>query len=224
MLGALFALLLLGWQCAGDGVRVRYQTDTSGKGAPCTAWSGRNLCVPDQSLDRRALDRWVESDLRLPPISHGSLPDRKAPGAVALVRYCTACHNLALPAMHAADDWGPILDRMHARIKEAVKRGRLSPQQLPSGPAVAQISDYLKKNALKAVGVADLPNGNSAGARALRARCVGCHALPDPAALTAERWSAVVQRMVGYSRHQKQPIAAEEAAAIQDYLRSQARK
>jgi mono/diheme cytochrome c family protein len=45
------------------------------------------------------------------------------------------------------------------------------------------------------IGIGDLPDSTSAGARMLQSYCVTCHSLPSPAMHSATDWPSVVRRM-----------------------------
>lgn len=55
--------------------------------------------------------------------------------------------------------------------------------------------------------------GNTDGKMLFQARCVKCHALPDPGAFTAARWEGILQRMAP-----KAKLTGTETAALKSYL------
>jgi uncharacterized membrane protein YfcA len=61
--------------------------------------------------------------------------------------------------------------------------------QSPYGPMMKRILP-------PSIGVAELPQPGSSGARLTARYCVQCHYLPSPQMHTRERWSAIVDRMV----------------------------
>ena len=64
-----------------------------------------------------------------------------------------------------------------------------------------------------------LPDEQSAGARVLRERCVGCHRLYPPASMTAEMWKFQVERMrAEFARRGLPWLTAGEEAALLEYL------
>src|SRR5204862_863748 len=71
-----------------------------------------------------AKKRWAESphgpmlERLLPPtFAARQLPERRSPGAQLVQRYCVQCHNLPSPAMHHAEKWPPIVERMVVRME-----------------------------------------------------------------------------------------------------------
>src|SRR5688572_32840847 len=54
----------------------------------------------------------------LPPaIEPRELPERSSDGAKLTLRYCVQCHNLVNPAMHTAERWQSVVDRMVWRMR-----------------------------------------------------------------------------------------------------------
>ena len=71
-----------------------------------------------------AKKRWASSphgpmlERILPPTFHaGQLPERGSPGAKLVVGYCVQCHNLPNPAMHHAQKWPSVVQRMVGRME-----------------------------------------------------------------------------------------------------------
>ena len=50
-------------------------------------------------------------------VSPESLRDPQSRGAAFLVSYCTQCHALPSPRMHAATEWPPVVARMTERMR-----------------------------------------------------------------------------------------------------------
>ena len=68
-----------------------------------------------------------------------------------------------------------------------------------------------------------LPDPETAGARVLRARCVGCHRLYAPGSMTAEMWNVQLDRMrTEFARRSVPWLGAEEERALRDYLATHA--
>ena len=64
-----------------------------------------------------------------------------------------------------------------------------------------------------------LPDADSAGAKAYRARCSGCHVLFHPALLTAEMWKTQVKLMEeGEFRRRGLKLSPQERELIVQYL------
>ena len=68
--------------------------------------------------------RWAESphgpmlERILPPsVEPGQLPEPRSRGAALTVQYCVQCHNLPNPAMHQAEKWPRIVERMVLRMR-----------------------------------------------------------------------------------------------------------
>ena len=184
--------------CGSNGSeRLRYRPATDGEGAPCLNWRGENRCAPKQSAGPQR-GYWQRADLMLPPWRLSDLPDPKGTGARALVHYCSTCHNLPSPGMHAAADWKPLMERMRVRMAQAARYGRLRNEVIPGDRDVAVIETYLKKNALAAIGVHELPEPGTLDAQAFQGYCGVCHALPKPNSRTAESWPPIADRMFRY--------------------------
>ena len=76
-----------------------------------------------QSLEQ-ARQRWAESphgpmlERILPPsVDPRRLPEPRSRGARLTVQYCVQCHNLPNPAMHQAEKWPGIFERMVVRMR-----------------------------------------------------------------------------------------------------------
>lgn len=154
-----------------------------------------------------ARQRWSESpygpmlERILPPgYEPAMLPEPKSRGARLALRYCVQCHNLPNPAMHHAQKWRPIYDRMAARIEGRGNMGRLMADMMagvsaPSEEESAVLVAYLEQNAQQPLDPKEIPEVNSRKAEAFRLACQQCHVLPDPKRHTAREWPAVVARM-----------------------------
>lgn len=159
----------------------------------------------------------------LPPgVKPESLPDPDSRGAKLLNHYCAQCHDLPNPAMHTADEWPAITNRMFYRM--SMMSGMMGIEN-PSSEEQALIISYLKAHSLKAISPGMLPSPESKGAVLFRATCSQCHALPDPSLHTAQEWIAVVERMRGNMQAMdKRVITGQEKKEIVDYLTHNARK
>ena len=127
----------------------------------------------------------------LPPpgLTAADLPDPQSEGAQAMGQFCTACHNLPAPTIHAATDWPGVLRRMWLRM-ELLPAGLVVP--VPSEQQRQAILNYALAHALQVSG-ASLPEG--AGRATFSRMCSRCHALPDPRQHSTADWPAVVMRM-----------------------------
>ncbi len=168
----------------------------------------------------------------LPPgINPEDLPDPQSEGARLLTRSCTQCHNLPSPAMHTAEEWPAVVQRMVARMSMMARMGgmgmmRMMPQiETPSGKQQATILSYLQSHALRSIVPDVLPSPRSPEAVTFQNVCSQCHGLPDPALHTAEEWPTVVERMRGNMRTMgKRVITEEEKEDIVSYLTRNARE
>jgi cytochrome c5 len=131
----------------------------------------------------------------LPPaLDPADLPDPQSPGAQAVGTYCSSCHALPHPAMHAATDWPDVTRRMWLRME------LLGPEYtvaVPSSGDRVVILDYLRAHAFQ-VNQASLPD--APGRDAFESTCSQCHDLPDPRQHSADDWLTVVRRMNEHMR------------------------
>jgi hypothetical protein len=137
----------------------------------------------------------------LPPtFALEQLPQRDSRGARLVVGYCVQCHNLPNPAMHHAEKWPPIVDRMVLRMQGKGNLGTLMAEMMagvkaPSDEETKEINAYLQRYAQKPLDPARYPEVNRASGEAFRVACNQCHVLPDPQRYTAKEWPRVVARM-----------------------------
>ena len=137
----------------------------------------------------------------LPPtFALEQLPQRDSRGARLVVGYCVQCHNLPNPAMHHADKWPPIVERMVLRMQGKGNLGNLMTEMMagvkaPSDEETKEINAYLQRYAQKPLDPARYPEVNRASGEAFRLACNQCHVLPDPQRYTAQEWPRVVARM-----------------------------
>lgn len=117
------------------------------------------------------------------------LPDPGSEGAVALEKYCSACHGIPSPAAHSATDWPVVLRRMWLRT-EGLPATYAVP--VPDARERVVILNYVLGHAMS-VASAELPAGP--GRDLFTATCNRCHELPDPRQHSAQDWAAVVIRM-----------------------------
>ena len=154
-----------------------------------------------------AKKRWAESphgpmlERLLPPtFPPARLPEPKSRGAQLTLGYCVQCHNLANPAMHDAEKWPGIVERMVLRMEGRGNMGELMKEMMagvkaPSAEEKAAIVAYLRRHAQKPLDAAAYPEVETPSGEAFRRACNQCHVLPDPKRHTAAEWPSVVARM-----------------------------
>jgi cytochrome c1 len=128
------------------------------------------------------------------------LPERQSRGAKLVIAYCVQCHNLPNPAMHHAEKWPAIVQRMVLRMEGKGNLGTLMAEMMagvkaPGAEDTAAIVDYLERHSQKPLDPARYPEVNRPSGDAFRLACNQCHTLPDPQRHTAREWRAVVARM-----------------------------
>ena len=179
--------------------------------------------------------RWADSphgpmlERILPPTyAPEQLPQRDSEGARLTLRYCVQCHNLANPAMHHAEKWPAIVDRMVVRMEGRGNLGRLMAEMMAGvkAPAPAEtqtLTAYLQKHAQKPLDPARYPEVNRPTGEAFRLACNQCHVLPDPRRHTAAEWRGVVARMQENMQWMNrvvgsQPLAGEPQLRVEEIL------
>lgn len=151
--------------------------------------------------------RWEDSpygpllERILPPgFLPAMLPQRKSRGAELTLKYCVQCHNLPNPAMHHAQKWPTIVERMVVRMQGQGNMGKLMAEMMAgvSAPSVEEtdlLVGYLRKYAQTPLDPKKIPAINTPAAEPFRLACQQCHTLPDPRRHTVAEWPAVVARM-----------------------------
>ena len=164
-----------------------------------------SLCAASEIEE--AKKRWETSphgpmlERILPPTFEvGQLPERESRGAKLVVAYCVQCHNLPNPAMHHAEKWPGIVQRMVLRMEGKGNMGTLMAEMMagvtsPGAEDTRAIVAYLERHSQKPLDAARYPEVNRPSGEAFRVACNQCHVLPDPQRHTAEEWRAVVARM-----------------------------
>lgn len=159
----------------------------------------------DEIADARK--RWESSphgpmlERILPPtFDAAQLPERNSRGAKLVLGYCVQCHNLANPAMHHAEKWPGIVQRMVLRMQGKGNMGTLMAEMMagvkaPNEADTAAIIEYLGRHSQAPLDPARYPEVNRPAGEAFRLACNQCHVLPDPQRHTAHEWRAVVARM-----------------------------
>src|SRR6266850_1917630 len=154
-----------------------------------------------------ARNRWEASphgpllERILPPtFAPEQLPEPRSLGARLTLRYCVQCHNLANPAMHHAQKWPGIVERMVLRMEGRGNLGTLMSEMMagvkaPGLEETKALVAYLRKHAQRPLDPNRYPEVNAPSGEAFRVACNQCHVLPDPKRHTAREWPAVVARM-----------------------------
>jgi hypothetical protein len=137
----------------------------------------------------------------LPPtFAPGELPEPGSQGARLTLRYCVQCHNLPNPAMHHAEKWPGIVERMVLRMEGRGNLGPLMSEMMagvkaPSEDETRALVGYLRKHGQTPLDAQRYPEVNQPSGEAFRLACNQCHVLPDPRRHTAAEWPRVVARM-----------------------------
>ena len=180
-----------------------------------------------------ARQRWAHSphgpmlERILPPgFEAAMLPQPSSRGAQLTQRYCVQCHNLPNPAMHHAEKWLPVFDRMVVRMEGKGNMGRLMADMMagvaaPTAEESKVLVAYLERNAQQALDPKQIPAVNAPAAEAFRVACQQCHVLPDPRRHTAREWPAVVARMqknMGWMNRvvNSKPVQGEPQLRVED--------
>src|SRR5438552_3011609 len=165
----------------------------------------RHPAAQDEIADAKR--RWADSphgpllERILPPtFEERQLPQPRSRGARLTLRYCVQCHNLPNPAMHHAQKWPGIVERMVLRMQGRGNLGTLMSEmmagvQAPSEEETALLVAYLRRHAQKPLDPKRYPEVTEPSGEAFRLACSQCHVLPDPKRHTAEEWRIVVARM-----------------------------
>jgi hypothetical protein len=136
----------------------------------------------------------------LPPaMDPRDLPEAVSEGARLTVRYCVQCHHLVNPAMHTAERWKSVVERMVWRMRGNGNMGELMKEMMaqvraPTDAEVDTLLRYLQKHGQAEIDPRHPALATRAG-EAFGIACSQCHALPDPQRHTAREWPIVVERM-----------------------------
>src|SRR4051794_13534397 len=117
------------------------------------------LCAFTATADEAddARKRWETSphgpllERILPPTFDAvQLPEPDSRGAQLTRRYCVQCHNLPNPAMHDAQKWPSIVDRMVVRMEGRGNLGKLMAEMMggvkaPAPGETQSLVAYLQK-------------------------------------------------------------------------------
>jgi cytochrome c2 len=158
-------------------------------------------------LVEQAKKRWSKSphgpmlERILPPtFEPRQLPQPKSRGAHLVIQYCVQCHNLPNPAMHQAEKWPGIFERMVVRMRGKGNMGELMQDMMagveaPSVDEAETLLAYLRKQGQRPLDPSKYPAVNLPEGQSFKLACQQCHVLPDPKRHTASEWPAVVARM-----------------------------
>jgi cytochrome c2 len=202
----------------------------------------QGLAVADEASEAR--QRWESSphgpmlERILPPtFSPAELPEPASQGARLTMRYCVQCHNLANPAMHHAEKWPGVVERMVLRMEGRGNLGALMSEMMagvkaPSAAETQAIVAYLQNHAQAPLDPQRYPEVNQPSGEAFRLACKQCHVLPDPRRHTATEWPRVVARMQENMEWMNrvvgsQPVPGEPQLRIEEinaFLRKYARR
>lgn len=174
----------------------------------------------------------------LPPaFAPGELPEPGSQGARLTLRYCVQCHNLANPAMHHAEKWPAIVERMVLRMEGRGNLGQLMSEMMagvkaPVAEETRSIVAYLQKHSQAPLDAQRYPEVNQPSGEAFRLACNQCHVLPDPKRHTAAEWPRVVARMQENMEWMNRVVGAQPAPGepqlrveeINAFLRKYARR
>ena len=174
----------------------------------------------------------------LPPSFEAwQLPGPRSTGARLALRYCVQCHNLPNPAMHHAQKWPPIVERMVRRMQGRGNMGPLMADMMagvkaPNAEETRTLLAYLRRHAQRPLDPARYPEVNGASGEAFRLACNQCHILPDPRRHSAQEWPQVVARMQENMEWMNRvvgsrPVAGEPQLRLEEinaFLRKHARR
>lgn len=166
------------------------------------------LCLPLAAQEAAAApeERWARTPHgrmleRILPrtVTAGELPEPQSEGAQLAARYCVQCHHLPNPAMHTAERWKPVVERMVWRMRGegnlgAAMKELMDGVQAPTSDEAAALTAYLQRHGQTEMDPAHPALRTEAG-QIYSIACTQCHALPDPRRHTAREWPKVVQRM-----------------------------
>lgn len=170
----------------------------------------------------RGMMQRMMPDMLPPGIEPEELPDRNSRGAKLLIRYCTSCHNLPSPAMHSAEEWPAIAERMFQRMDMMGGMRMMMSSKAPAPEEQKSIVAYLKEHALASVSEEELKVPQSEGGRLFKQTCSQCHALPAPGLHTPQEWKQIVERMRGHVlTMNKYVITEQEKQNILEFLEMQ---
>lgn len=178
----------------------------------CTAFAtravfGADTVAPVDDDIAAAEYRWQQSphgamlERILPPtVEPRRLPEPRSEGARLAVRYCVQCHYLPNPAMHKAERWESVVERMVWRMEGRGNMGKLMQDMMagikaPNTDERTKLTRYLQNHAQLEIDPKQYPDLRSPPGQMFSIACSQCHALPDPRRHSAREWPPVVERM-----------------------------
>lgn len=165
-------------------------------------------------------------DVSPQPVDPANLPEQNSLGAQILKNQCTQCHGLVSPSQHATQDWPMIVDRMDRRMQMMAERhmGMIRHSIEPMTSAEKQaLLNYLSEYSFQAANHEMLSGEQGPAVDTYVNVCSRCHALPNPAAHTAEEWAGVIERMEKNMMNLgMEPMTTGQKREIVTYLQDQA--
>ena len=138
----------------------------------------------------------------LPPtFDAAQLPERGSRGAQAHAALLRAVPQPANPAMHHAEKWPAIVERMVLRMEGKRQHGHADGRDDGRGEGAERGGDARRSSPTCSATRRSrsipqrYPEVNRPSGEAFRLACNQCHVLPDPQRHTAAEWRAVVARM-----------------------------
>jgi len=107
------------------------------------------------------------------------LPDPRSPGAILTVSFCTQCHALPSPRMHAAPEWPAVVARMTERMRMMARMQgmMMGTIRAPTRQQETSLLQYLQEHAMQAAPSAIMESDAPGSPTFLRV-CSRCHAPP----------------------------------------------
>lgn len=161
----------------------------------------------DETTNTNTTYRWERSphgamlERILPPsVEPEEMPEPRSEGARLASSYCVQCHYLPNPAMHSAEKWKPVVERMVWRMQGKGNMGKLMQDmmagvRIPSADEQTTLTRYFQRYAQYAIEPKKYPDLKSQPGQIYSIACSQCHVLPDPRRHTASEWPQVVERM-----------------------------
>ena len=134
-----------------------------------------------------------------PSVTPRELPSPASAGARLTARYCVQCHHLVNPAMHTAERWPRVIERMVWRMRGNGNLGTVMHEMMahvkaPADAEVETLTRYLQTHGQAEIDPKHPALATRTGEMFVIA-CSQCHATPDPGRHTAREWPAIVERM-----------------------------
>ncbi|MBF0295665.1 MAG: hypothetical protein HQL96_10800 [Magnetococcales bacterium] len=185
------------------------------------AWPSAGMRAAEPAAppeDSRELFHFGNMGGLLPTLEANELKDAESPGAKAVYKYCSQCHNPPGPGMHTVEEWNRIFWNMIWRMQ--VMRGQFKTFQAPTYAESHQMQAYLSANALRAINAGDV-QADAPGAKEFLKYCMQCHRLPAPDQHEATDWREVVQRMKQHMQKMSKHIPShDDTDRIVTFLKS----